>query len=172
MTDGLVPTQGTKVYLADNATTSVPTVVKMDCPTGVQGVGGGAADQIETTCLDTIGDKEFAGGLGNPAPITVPFNFIPRSYSHQNLLELKRLKTVLKWFLVMADQPTDPGNEAYTEPNLDSDGEFVAPLDRSSIAWSGYVSEVNLDFATNEIVRGTLTIQRSGIERLTAYVPA
>lgn len=172
MTDGLVPTQGTKVYMADNATTSQTQVVKMDCPTGVQGVGGGAADQIETTCLDTIGDKEFAGGLGNPSPITVPFNFIPRSYSHQNLLELKRLKTVLKWLLVMADQPADPGNESFPNPELDSDGNFVVPNDRSSIEWSGYVSEVNLDFATNEIVRGTLTIQRSGIERLNAYTPA
>jgi len=47
---------------------------------------------------------------------------------------------------------------------LDSNDELVAPASplRTSISFRGYVSDLNIDIATNEIVRGTLTIQRSG----------
>ena len=90
MTVGTVRTQGTELFFVDNSvTTSDPDLIKLACPTGIQGLGG-AKDQIETTCLDTVGDKEFAGGLGNPGVVTVPFNLIPREYSHQNLLALKK----------------------------------------------------------------------------------
>jgi len=171
MTTGTVPTQGTKLYMIDTVSQTDPTVVKMACPTGVTGVGAGAKDQVETTCLDTLQDKEYAAGLGNPGPISVPFNLIPREFSHQNLFELKRRGTTLAWMLVFADNEDDPGNEAFT-PTLDTDDTFVVPTDRSTVTFNAYVSEVALDIATNEIVRGTLTLQRSGAEVFTAYTPS
>lgn len=171
MTVGQVPTQGTKLYLIDTVSQSEPTIVKMACPTGVTGVGGGAKDQVETTCLDTLQDKEYMAGLGNPAAISVPFNLIPREVSHQNLFEYKRLGTVMNWMLVFADNEDDPGNAAFT-PTIDTEDEFEVPDDRSSITFSAYVSEVSIDAATNEVVRGTLTLQRSGAETFTAYTPA
>jgi len=164
MTTGTVKTQGSELYLVDaSVTSSDPELVKLDCPTGVQGLGG-AKDQIETTCLDTIGDKEYTGGLGNPGQVTVPFNFIPRAFSHRSLLALKKSGAVLAWILCLS--------ESTEAPTVDSDGNIVAPTTRSSFEFSGYVADVNFDIATNEIVRGTLLIQRSGDVELNAYVPA
>ena len=164
MTTGTVKTHGSELYLVDaSVTSSDPELVKLDCPTGVQGLGG-AKDQIETTCLDTVGDKEYTGGLGNPGQVTVPFNFIPRAFSHRSLLALKKSGAVLKWILCLS--------ESTEAPTVDSDGNIVAPTTRSSFEFSGYVADVNFDIATNEIVRGTLLIQRSGDVELNAYVPA
>jgi Phage tail tube, TTP, lambda-like len=171
MTVGTVPTQGTKLYFIDTVSQTDPTIVKMACPTGITGVGGGAKDQIETTCLDTLTDKTYNAGLGNPAAISVPFNLIPRETSHQLLFELKRLGTVLNWMEVLSDNEDDPGNAAFT-PAIDTDDVFEVPTDRSSFTFSAYVSEVNIDAATNEIVRGTLTLQRSGVESFFGYEPA
>lgn len=164
MTTGTVKTQGSKLYLVDRSVSSSdPELVQMECPTGVQGLGG-AKDQIETTCLDTIGDKEYVGGLGNPGQVTVPFNFIPRAFSHRSLLALKTAGEVLDWILCLS--------ESTEEPTLDSDFAIVPPTTRSSFQFRGYVADVNFDLATNEIVRGTMLIQRSGDVTLNAYVPA
>ena len=72
MTEGVVKTQGTELFTVDALSSSVASVLKFECPTGITGLGG-AADQLETTCLDTVGDKEFTGGLGNPGQVSVPF---------------------------------------------------------------------------------------------------
>lgn len=164
MTVGTVKTQGTELYFVDNSvTTSEPDLIKLSCPTGVQGLGG-AADQIETTCLDTIGDKEFAAGLGNPGQVSVPFNLIPREHSHQILFELKRTGVDLEWIACLS--------EGTAAPTVDTDGLISAPAGRSSFQFTGYIADVNIDVATNEIVRGTLTIQRSGNVVFNAYTPA
>ena len=164
MTTGLVKTQGTELFFVDDSvSTSAPDLIKMTCPTGVQGLGG-AKDQIETTCLDATSDKEFAGGLGNPGTVSVPFNLIPRDYSHQNLFVLKDAGRDLNWIAALSD-----GTEL---PTVDSDGIIIAPTLRSSFKFTGYIADVNIDIATNEIVRGTLTIQRSGRVEFFGYTPA
>lgn len=155
MTEGVIKTQGSELFTVDKLSSSVASVLKFECPTGISGLGG-AADQIESTCLDTKGDKEYEGGLGNPGQVSVPFNFIPRSGSHQILFDLKDSREVLPWLIGLSD--------GVSPPTLDSDEELVAPASprRTSIGFRGYVSDLNIDIATNEIVRGTLTIQRSG----------
>ena len=165
MTVGTVKTQGSHLYFADitGGVGSDPNLVKIACPTGVQGLGG-AKDQIETTCLDTIGDKEFAGGLGNPGQVTIPFNLIPREVSHQMLFDMKTAGDIFNWILCLSE-----GVEA---PTIDSDSVITPPSGRSSFEFSGYVADVNIDVATNEIVRGTLVIQRSGDVIFNAYTPA
>lgn len=155
MTEGVVKTQGTELFTVDALSSSVAEVLKFECPTGITGLGG-AADQIPTTCLDTVGDHEFEGGLGNPGQVSVPFNFIPRSGSHQILFDLKEARDVLPWMIGMSD-----GTGA---PTLGSEDDLVpqpAP-ERTQLYFKGYVADLNIDIATNEIVRGTLTIQRSG----------
>lgn len=155
MTEGVIKTQGSELFTVDKLSSSVASVLKFECPTGITGLGG-AADQIESTCLDTVGDKEYEGGLGNPGQVSVPFNFIPRSGSHQILFDLKDSREVLPWLIGLSD--------GTTVPTLDTEDELVPPASptRTSIAFRGYVSDLNIDIATNEIVRGTLTIQRSG----------
>ncbi|HDS1622142.1 phage tail tube protein [Stenotrophomonas maltophilia] len=155
MTEGVIKTQGSELFTVDKLSSSVASVLKFECPTAITGLGG-AADQIESTCLDTVGDKEYEGGLGNPGQVSVPFNFIPRSGSHQILFDLKDSREVLPWLIGLSD--------GTTVPTLDTEDELVPPASptRTSIAFRGYVSDLNIDIATNEIVRGTLTIQRSG----------
>lgn len=164
MTTGTVKTQGTELFFVDTLTSSVAAIVKLACPTGITGLGG-AADQIETTCLDALVDKEYVRGLGNPGQVTVPFNLIPREVSHQLLFDLKEAGTTLNWLACLSEASTDP-------TALDSNDKIVAPADRTSFAFEAYIADVNIDIATNEIVRGTLTLQRSGAVTFNAYVPA
>lgn len=163
MTTGTVKTQGTELFFVDTVNSTNPVLVKLACPTGITGLGG-ARDQIETTCLEATEDKEFVGGLGTPGQVSVPFNLIPRELSHQGLFELKRAGTTLSWIACLSESTTDP--------TLDTDDEIVPPTTRSSFQFSAYVADVNIDIATNEIVRGTLTLQRSGPVTFNAFEPA
>lgn len=163
MTTGTVRTQGTHLFLIESISESDPKITKFVCPTGIQGLGG-PKDQIETTCLDTVDDKEYAAGLGNPGQVTVPFNLIPRDLSHQILFRLKAAGTVLNWLACLS--------ESAAVPTMDTDFEFVVPTTRSSLGFEAYISDVNIDIANNEIVKGTLTLQRSGGITDTWYTPA
>lgn len=163
MTVGVVKTQGTELYFIDSLTVpATPALIKLACPTGITGLGG-AADQIEDTCLDNTGDKTFQRGLGNPGQVSVPFNLIPRDVSHQLLFSLKDDGSTVKWMACLS--------ESDTAPTLLT-GAIVAAADRTCLAFEGYIADVNIDVATNEIVRGTLTIQRSGVVTPTWYEPA
>ena len=152
MTAGLVKTQGTELFVADTIRHSTPTRVKFACPTGITGLGG-PRDQVESTCLDTVGDKEFEAGLGNPGPVNVPFNYIPTDEGHQFLFDWKQDGRNMNWLIGLSD-----GDDV---PTVTGDA-FNTPADRSGFKFSGYVSDVNIDIATNELVRGTMIIQRSG----------
>jgi hypothetical protein len=162
MTIGTVRTQGTELFFV-NPLGSDPVISKLACPTGITGLGG-PADQIESTCLDTVGEKTFASGLKSPGQVSVPFNLIPRDTSHQDLFRLKETGDVLSWLAALSESTTDP-----TE--IDSDDQIVPPTDRTSFGFQAYISDVNIDIATNEIVRGTLTLQRSGPVTPTWYTP-
>lgn len=163
MTIGTVKTQGTEIYLINPLATETE-LIKLACPTGSSGVVGGPADQIEDTCLDNRTAKTYKRGLGNPGQASIPFNFVPRDPSHQLILtDLKTDGRVLDW-LELFSESTDA-------PTLDTDGAFVKPTTRTSVHFQGYISDVAIDVATNEIVRGTLTIQRSGDEIWQFYEP-
>jgi hypothetical protein len=155
MTIGTVKTQGTELWVIDTITSSQPFVLKFSCPTGITGLGG-AADQIEDTCLDATEDRTYVRGLGNPGQVNVPFNFIPSNASHQALFDLKADGSVFQWLIGFSD-----GTAA---PTLDSDDDFVPPASplRTSAEFSAYISDVTIDVATNEIVHGTMILQRSG----------
>lgn len=148
-----VKTQGTKLYFA-NPTASNPQLIELACPTGITGLGG-AADQIETTCLSATVDRTYTRGLGNPGQVSVPFNLIPTNASHQLLFDLKEDGTVINWLACLSD-----GTNAPT--TFDSNDRIVPPSGRTSFGFDAYIADVNIDIATNEIVRGTLTLQRSG----------
>lgn len=164
MTTGTVRTQGTELFVIDaSVTSSEEELFKIACPTGITGLGG-ARDQIEDTCLDTTDEKTFLAGLGNPGQVSVPFNLIPRNGSHQSLFAWKQSGEVMKWLACLS--------ESTEAPTADTDGNFVKPTSRTTIEFSAFVADVNIDIATNEIVKGTLTLQRSGPVVFVGYVPA
>lgn len=146
-----VKSQGTELFLVDRSG-SPAALVKMKAPTGITGLGG-AADQIETTDLDAEEDKTFVRGLGNPGQVSAPFVLDPTHASHQLLFDLKASGELVDWIVCLSEAATDP---------TISSGSIVPPVDRTSFEFQAYVADVNIDIATNEVVRGTLTLQRSG----------
>lgn len=150
---GSVKTQGTHLFLIDTMTSSDPSILKFACPTGVSGLGG-PADQIDDTCLDATDDRTFVGGLGNPGQVSIPFVYKPQQASHQILFDLKAARENLNWLVGLSD--------GVAAPTLDSNDQFNQPADRSGFEFIAYIADVNIDIATNEVVRGTLTLQRSG----------
>lgn len=149
-----VKTQGSELFFVDALSSSVAAVMKMACPTGITGLGG-PADQIEDTCLDDIEDKSYSRGLGNPGQVNVPFVMKPWEGSQQVLWDLKASGDTVGWMIGLSD---GIGNN----PTLDSNDDLDAPADRTSFAFQAYVADLNIDIATNEVVRGTLVLQRSG----------
>ncbi len=142
-----VKTQGTEVFFV-----SAAALIRLAAPTGVSGLGG-AADQIEITDLDDTVDKQYARGLGNPGQVTIPFNMVPSETSQQALFTLKDSGATTDWIVCLSDGIADP---TYTAG-------IVPPASRTSFEFTAYISDVTIDMATNEIVRGTLTLQRSGV---------
>lgn len=146
-----VKTQGSELFFADS-TATIPAMVKMACPTGISGLGG-AADQIDTTCLDNSEDRTYERGLGNPGQVSVPFVLKPSEASHKRLFELKASGVSMNWMICLSDGTADP---------VYATGSLTPPAARTSVGFTAYISDVAIDIATNEVVRGTLTLQRSG----------
>jgi hypothetical protein len=148
MTTGTIETKGTRLYFAVDGSD----ILKVACATGIQGLGGPGA-QINQTCLDSQ-EMEYFKGMKDPAQVSVPVNFIPRSAAHQALQVLDDSGEAISWMLVLSDQPDGP-------VTLDSDGRLASP-GPTSVEFLAYVADFEIDIQTNEIVRGTLTLQRSG----------
>ena len=151
-------TQGTHLYFVKPGT-QTGTAVKVTCPTGISGLGG-AADQIDVTCLDATDDRAYVRGLGNPGQVTVPFVLKSGDVSHADLVALKEAGTSVEWMVCMSDATIVPVVTVSTNT-------FTALTTRSNIEFTGYVADLTLDGATNEVWRGTMTIQRSGAWTIT-----
>ena len=149
MTQGTIETKGTRLFFLTSAD-SPQEILKVACATGISGLGG-PADQIDITCLDSV-EAESVQGFKRPQAISVPINFISRSAAHQALDDLYENGNVVDWMIVFSDQAGTPTESA---------GILVSPGD-TTVRFNGYVADFNIDIATNEIVRATLTIQRSG----------
>lgn len=156
MTDGVVKTQGTELFVIDTVTNpEQPAIVKFSCPTGIEGVGAGTKTQIPATCLDTETDEESVAGLGSPGAMSVPFNFIPTAVAHQLILvDFKESGERMKWMVCLSD--------GKSLPTLSPGGDFVKPTDRTAIGFKAYVAEATIGMATNALVTGTMSLQRSG----------
>lgn len=158
MTEGVIRTQGTRLYFADptSASSSDPDGVVIRyvaCATGITGLGG-QSPQINTSCLDSAED-EFQAGRNSPGQVNVPFNVIPRSAAHQALIDLDEAKTVISWMVVLSDAQLTPPT------SVDADSRLVS-AGPTTVEFLGYVSDLQIDVQDNEIVRGTLVLQRSG----------
>ena len=142
-----IKSQKTEIYWASAATA----VTKLVCPTNISGLGG-ARDQVDTTCFDDE-ERTFLPGLGNPGQVTVAFNVHKGELSHEDVLALKASGAVVSWGIYSSDSATAP-------TAVGSVMQVVAT--RVSAIFNGYVSDVNIDIAGNDIWKGTVTIQRSG----------
>ena len=141
-----IKTQGSNLYFIDTG------VVKtMSCPTGITGLGG-TRDQIETTCLNATDDKSYVSGLGNPGQVSVPFVF-DNVADHKLLLALHDSGEITNFMIGFSDGTATPTVVS---------GELSMANTRSAAKFDAFVADINIDIATNEVVRGTMTLQRSG----------
>lgn len=148
MTEGVTKTQGTRLYFCQDGSE----IHKVACPTGITGLGG-ARPQISKTCLDST-EQEYEGGMPDPGEVTVPVNFISRSAAHQALADLFESGESVSWMIVESNQSGAPAS-------VDSDSRLVSP-GATTKEFLGHIANLTFDYQTNEIVRATLTIQRSG----------
>lgn len=154
--DNNFETKGSHLFFIDTVTASEPEVVKLTCPTGITGVGGGTADTIDTTCLDETGKfRTNITGFADTQDLSVPFILYKGDGSHQALFPLRDSGQKVGWFIGLSD--------ADSVPTMDSDmSDLVPPVNRTGFTFRGSVSNVTIDIATNEVVRGTITIKPSG----------
>lgn len=147
-----IKTQGTHLFFqSDEASNGF---YKVTCPTGISGLGG-AREQIDDTCLDATDERSYVSGLAAPGQVSVPFNLDPAAVDHHVLFDLKESGDKIQWLIGFSD-----GEGA---PTIDSNGDFEAPADRTSAEFTAYVADVEIDIATADIVKGTLSLQRSGL---------
>lgn len=142
-----VKTQGTQLYFINGGTLKT-----MTCPTGITGLGG-TRDQIEVTCLNATDDKSYVSGLGNPGQVSVPFVFDATAADQKLLYTMHDDGTVTNWMVGFSDGTTVPTVVS---------GQLTMANTRSAVSFDAFVADVQIDVATNEVVRGTLTLQRSG----------
>lgn len=149
MTTGVIKTKGTRIYFA----VSESEIHKVACPTGVSGLGG-PASQIPIGCLDSE-EEEYEQGVRDPSQIPIPINLIPRSASHQAIVDLESSGETVPWMIVLSNQAGDP-------VALDSDGLHLVSPGPTTVKFRAYVADFEITAERNEVVRATLTLQRSG----------
>lgn len=151
--DSTFETKGTHLYFIDFFSDTDGVVTKLTCPTGITGLNGGTRDKIDTTCLDETGAfRTYIGGFADASEYTVPFILYKGDVGHQALFSLQAAGDVVGWYCGFSDSTA--------APTMDSDQDnLVSPNDRTGFSFTGYVSNLTIDLATNEVVRGTLSIQ-------------
>lgn len=148
-----VQTKGTQLYVRIANTSGGYDMVQVGCPTGVTGLGG-AASQLDDTCLDDE-EMQYVAGMPNPGQMTVNLNFDPAKISHQELWDLFDSQEKVPWAVGWSDGKDIP-------PTVDGSGTITYPSTRTFTSFIGYVADLPLDFAINSLVKSTMQVQRSG----------
>lgn len=151
-------TQGTQIYFIDPTTGALTEV------TGVTtfNPGGAPADQIDTTSL-TDQVKTFMPGLRTPGQASMEINADPTIASHVRLAALASTGTdAFHWAIAWSDgtgAPTVDSDDDF-DLNVNSDGESSL---RTFTLFDAYVADFPFDFATNSVVKSSLSLQRTGV---------
>lgn len=150
-----VKTQFTDLYFLDP---DGEVVTEVGCVTTIGGITA-ARDQLETTCLNSVG-RTYEAGMATPGAATFGINFDPADPSHVRLHELYVLGTKLDWALGWGDYAAPRGPGLGPEPTVSSGG-LVVPPTRSWLTFNGYISDLPFDFALNAVVASSVSIQVS-----------
>lgn len=147
-------TKGTELFVRVVDTTGGYEIIKIQCPTGIQGLGG-AAGQVDDTCLDDD-EMTYSAGMPNPAQVTIPINFDPSLESHRKLRDLYRSQETVLWAI------GDSDGAKGIAPTVAGDGTVTYPITRTFHSFLGYVADAPLDYTINQNVKSNVSIQRSG----------
>lgn len=140
-------TQSTTLYVNSAANT----MTAITETTSVDGIAG-ARDQIDTTNFAST-EREYLAGFANPSPVQIGLNWDPINTTHRTLETLYTAGTPVIWVIGLADGTAPPTIAGST---------VTYPTTRSYMTFTGYISEISKTLGTNDAVRATLSIQRSG----------
>jgi len=153
--EGVFETKGTRVFFVDEATSSVPLIRQLGCPTGADNIMAGTKGRIDRTCLSETGQyRRYVGGFKEASELSIPFILAKGDDSHVALGALDQSNEVVGWLIGLSDSES--------VPTLDSNGVMVPPADRTNFYLEGYVASMSFTIGLDEIVRGTVSIQPSG----------
>lgn len=147
-------TQGTSLFALIPG--SAPRIVRMTCVTSITGVGAGAKDQIDTTCLEDLEDRQFEAGLASPGATNFSINYDPADDSYEDLYQLKESGEKTQFYIGLSDGAVS------IAPTIGVGDAVTIPTTRSFLEFTGFVSEFPFDFSQNAVVTSAITIQRSG----------
>lgn len=150
-------TQGIELYYASGPTAATKIAQITSAPPPM----GGARSQIDITTLDSL-EHEYAAGMANPSAETFGLIFNPGDTSHQALISLKTSGVLVPWWLGLSD--------GIVAPTVTASAFVITPVARSFFVFLGYVADVALSTSINDVIKGTVTIQRSGASTLVPHV--
>lgn len=152
---GELKTQGTQLYLLDNAV-SPAEVVRVTNLSNVDGLGGAASD-IDITNFDSTA-REYLVGLVDNGQASFGMNLNPQSEVHQRILAI-RGGDRFAWAIGMSDG-TAP-------PTIAPGDVFTLPATRSWLTFTASVQEATITFQTDDAVRVQGSLRVSGAITLT-----
>ena len=147
-------TQGTSLFALIPG--SSPIIARITCVTSITGLGAGARDQIDVTCLEDLTDRQFEAGLASPSAVSFSVNYDPADIGYEQLYQLKESGEKTQFFIGLSDGPLSAA------PTLGVGDAITFPNTRSFLEFTGFVSEFPFDFAQNSVITSAITVQRSG----------
>lgn len=151
-------TQGTQLFCM-NPDDPSPAVLKVMNVKNLN-PGGSPADQIETTSLeDNV--RSYLPGLRTPGQASLTLDFDPAKDSHVKIHAFSQDNPppTLVWAIGWSDGADVP------TINANKDG-FTYPKTRTFTEFRAYVSDCPFDFQQNTVVTTSVSLQRSGGERM------
>lgn len=113
----------------------------------------GTRSQIDVTDTDDTEEMQYEAGLKQPGAITVNFNGDYTDASQEELEALYDSGVKKVWVIGLSDGTAPP------TVALDA---VTLPTTRTFIKFEGFIADLNLASAKNDILRGTMQVQRSG----------
>lgn len=156
------PTKKTSLWFIDPETEELTHVT---CVTAISGLGG-AADQIETTCLESDA-RTYVPGLKAPGTATFTIQYAANDASMNRLHELYVDGTTDVHFIVGLGDGATPG----IPPTVDTAGAVTYPTTRTFLDFLGFVQDFPWDIALNAVVSNAIAIQVSGAVGLHPKTP-
>jgi hypothetical protein len=152
-----IKVQGTQLYMVDTATTSVEigNIQSFNPPSP-------NADEIEITSTTSTA-KEFLQGLVDYGEGSFELNFDPSNASQQKVIAALQAGTTKEFIIGLSDGTTAAPTVAASA--------FGAPATtRSWIKFSGFIKAFQMQGATNNVVKATMTVRNSGSPTFTYKV--
>lgn len=147
MTTTAVKTQKTQLYVVSGGA-----VLEVAQVSGMTGLGGGTATDIDTTTLMSDG-KESETGLPDNGSLSCDLIFNPADASHQALQDIQSSFAKVQWCIGLSDGTTEPTYATST---------MTAPTGRTSVMFLGSIDQLSIDMPKDNVLAGKLSIKISG----------